>query len=253
MEENRFLRAYQEHKKEKEQAITPNYDNRFQCLRTSYPVRENDGGGRFECLKSDNYVSYPSSQDVRTGRDQNNRFACLASDGYQSYPRQPERVHYLPRPEPRESINTQMRRYQDERKASLPPPPKPPVFSFESEFHFPELGKTPEPPSNSKMPKPKEEIKLPEPKPPKEMIVKPVLVPIEKKTMTLLKFSGNKVVTTEVYEDGTDIPETGIVMVKKPNYSSWASVLKPESTETVYYDVEEKKILDINKGWHGKN
>ena len=38
---------------------------------------------------------------------------------------------------------------------------------------------------------------------------------------------------TVAFEDGTDIPESGIVMVKKPNYSSWASVLKPEMTETI--------------------
>lgn len=248
MEENRFLRAYQEHKREKEEALalaqSNKNNNRFACLkenRAPPPIR--GSAGRFECLKSDTYVTYPSSQDVRTiGRDQNNRFACLVGDGYQSYPRQQqERIHYLPRPEPRESVNIQMRRYQEEKRATMANKPPP----LENNFHFPELGKTPELSSNSKIPKPKEAVKLP--KPQMEMIVNPIIVPVKKNIVTILSFSGNKLVTKEMYEDGTDILETGIVMVKKPNYSSWASVLKPESIETVYYDVEEKKILDINK------
>jgi hypothetical protein len=136
-----------------------------------------------------------------------------------------------------------MKRYQEEERIKKPvAPPPPPVFSFESNFHFPELGKTPEAPTNSKMPKPKEEVKLPEPKQPKEIITNTVIIPIKKKTMTLISLEKGKYVQKEVFEDGTDIPESGIVMIKKPNYSSWASVLKPE---TVLYDVEEKRMIDI--------
>lgn len=244
MEDNRFVRAYQEYKREKEQT-NHNYNNRFECLRETRPspvIRE--GGGRFECLRGENYISYPNSQDTRVnGRDINDRFACLADDRYQSYPRQPpECVHYLPRPEPKESINSQMRRYQEEKRISIATkPPSPPKLSFDSNYHFPELGKTADVPTNSKIPKPIQEIKLPEPKPQKVMIVNPVVIPVKKETITVLMFNGKSVVSKEVYEDGTSIGESGPVMIKKPNYSSWASVLKPESTNTVYYDVEEEK------------
>jgi hypothetical protein len=235
MEENRFLRAYQEHKREKEQN-SPNYNNRFACLKEDQRLKPD--AGRFDCLKGDNYVS---NQDVRV-RDSDNRFACLASDGYQSYPRQePQRVHYLPRPEPRESVNSQMRRYREERKVIEPP--KPPVFSFESNYHFPELGK-----KDDTTKEPPKAVKLPEPKAPKEMIVNTVMVPIQKPTMTVMSLKGGKLISKEVFEDGTEVPESGIVMIKKPNYSSWASVLKPESKETIFYDLDEKKIID-NSAW----
>jgi hypothetical protein len=229
MEDNRFLRAYQEHKREKEQEqYNRNTNNRFDCLRENRgaPVRQD--AGRFECLRGDNYISFPDSQDSRVNGRDNNRFSCLAGD---DYPRQQERVSYLPRPQPRESVNTQMKRYVEEKRAveaSKPPPP--PVFSFESNFHFPELGKTPETPSLSKMPKPKPEIKLPESKAPKDMIVNTVVIPIKKRTMTLISLSNGKFESKEVFEDGTEIPESGPVIVKKPTYTSWASVIKHDSS-----------------------
>ena len=116
---------------------------------------------------------------------------------------------------------------------------------FESEYHFPELGKKTE---ADKKEEPKKEIKLPEPKAPKEMIVNPVIVPIQKATMTVMSFKNGKLQSREIFEDGTEIPESGIVMIKKPNYSSWASVLKPELKETIYYDMDEKQVID-NSAW----
>lgn len=248
MEDNRFTRVYLEHKREKEldRAPQPDYNNRFACLKENNTPPPRRDAGRFECLRGDTYINPSDSQDTRVNREPN-RFSCLADDGYQSYPREEyiSKPVYLPRPEPRESVNSRMKRYQEEeriKKPITPVAPPPPVFSFESSFHFPELGKTPEAPTNSKMPKPKEEVKLPEPKQPKEIITNPVIIPIKKKTMTLISLEKGKYVQKEVFEDGSDIPETGIVMIKKPNYSSWASVLKPE---TVLYDIEEKKIIDI--------
>jgi hypothetical protein len=144
-------------------------------------------------------------------------------------------ITYLPRPEPRESINTQMQRL----KASRPPPK--PALTFESEYHFPELIK----PQNIP------EIKLPEQKQ-KEMIVNAVIVPIKKKTLTVYSFEKGKVITKDVYEDGTDVIEPGVVMVKKPNYNSWASVLKEEKNEVVYYDKEENIFGSVDKS-SGKN
>jgi hypothetical protein len=247
-EDNRFTRAYIEHKREKQiEHVKPDYNNRFACLKeNNAPIRRD--AGRFECLRGDVNINPSESQDSRF----DNRFSCLASDGYQSYPREEyvSKPVYLPRPEPRESVNSRMKRYQEEERIKKPitqVAPPPPVFSFESNFHFPELGKTPDVPTNSKMPQAPKEVKLPEPKAPKEMITHSVIIPIKKKTMTLISLEKGKYVQKEVFEDGTDIPESGIVMVKKPNYSSWASVLKPEMTETIYYDLDDKKIIDTNE------
>jgi hypothetical protein len=240
MEENRFLRAYQEHKREKEQINYRESNNRFDCLRENrnQPVRQD--AGRFECLRGN--TSY-SNQDDRISRE-SNRFSCLASDDYQSYPRQSERVTYLPRPEPRESVNSQMKRYTEEKRAKeTAKPPPPPVFSFDSNYHFPELGRTPEAPSLSKMPKPKPDVKLPEPKAPKEMIVNTIVVPDKRKTMTLMCFKNGKLESKEVYEDGTEVPEKGLVVLKKPNYSSWASVIKSDSVEATLYEREDDDFV----------
>jgi hypothetical protein len=247
MEENRFLRTYQEHKREKEQnVIKPNYDNRFECLRETRlaPVRE--GAGRFECLRSDITSS--------------NRFSCLADDDYKNRSRQseritylprseperimprsePERVVYLPRPEPRESVNTQMKKYVEEKKALKPSTP---VFSFESNYHFPELNKTPETPALSNMPKTIPELKLPEPKPLKDMIVTPIVIPNRKKISTVMFFKNGKLESKDVYDDdGTDVTENNLVILKRPTYTSWASVLKPESNDKVDYELEENPL-----------
>lgn len=237
MEENRFLRVYQEHKREKElqqQQQQQNYretSNRFDCLRENRCTVVRQDIGRFECLRGN--TTY-SNQDDRVSRE-SNRFSCLAGDDYQSYPRQQERITYLPRPEARESVNSQMKRYVEEKRVREAAKPPPPVFSFESNYHFPELGSTPELPSLSKMPKPKPEVKLPEPKAPKEMIVNTIVIPDKRKTMTLMCFKNGKLESKEVYEDGTEIPERGLVVLKKPNYSSWASVIKSESVETTLY------------------
>lgn len=246
MEENRFLRAYHDHKKEKElerESIRPNYDNRFECLKDRAPPREINS--RFECLRSNNSIN---SHDSRLQRDTTNRFNCLIDDDYRSISvpsspalssiptspslSSPRSITYLPRPEPKESINEQMRRFRAEKKASEPPPK--PVMTFESEYHFPELCKSLK--SEVKLP----ELKLPEQKQ-KEMIVNTIIVPIKKKTMSVFSFSNGKMITKEVYEDGSDVVEPDLVMVKKANYSSWASVLKKEDkNEIIYYEKEEK-------------
>ena len=230
MEENRFLRTYQEHKREKEQLNYRESNNRFDCLRENRnpPVRQD--AGRFECLRGN--TSY-SNQDLR----ESNRFSCLAGDDYQSYPRHQERVI---RPEPRESVNTQMKRYVEEKRAKEPVKPPTPPLTFESNYHFPELGSAPEVLTLSKMPKPKPEVKLPEQKPAKEMIVNKVVVPVKGKVMTLISLKNGKFESKDVYEDGSEVPKDRVVIVKKPTYSSWASVLKPESTESVIFDIEEK-------------
>jgi hypothetical protein len=146
----------------------------------------------------------------------------------------PRSATYLSRPEPRESINEQMRRFREEKRASQPPPK--PALTFESEYHFPELGN----------PQYKPEIKLPESKQ-KEMIVNAVILPIKKKTLTVYSFDKGKVITKDIYEDGTDAIESGVIMIKKPNYTSWASVLKEEKNEIVYYDKEESLFDTTDK------
>lgn len=232
MEENRFLRVYQEHKKEKElekQLIKPNYENRFECLRDRPQI--NQEINRFECLR-DNI----SRQDARinretSNRETSNRFNCLIDDNYRSdknlsqrIPEQRE-ITYLPRPEPRESINSQMKRFRDEKKIEIKP-----ILSTQSEYHFPELCRS----------QPEKPIILPEQKQKKkEMIVNTVIIPNNKKTISVCCFVKGKMILKEVYEDGTKCIEPGTVLVKKSNYSSWASVLKEDKNEIIYYDKEE--------------
>ena len=119
-------------------------------------------------------------------------------------------------------------------------------MTFESDYHFPELGQAPKMPSKSQLPKAAVEIKTPELKPQLEMIVNPIVIPRKKETMTLMSFKAGKIVQREVYEDGTDIPETGIAIVKKRDYSSWASLLKPAKAEIVYYDTEDNSVIEIS-------
>jgi hypothetical protein len=213
MEENRFLRAYQEHKKEKEQEqkqIAQNYNNRFECLRENrLPIRES--AGRFECLRN----TPASEKDIRIeNRDGNNRFSCLVDNDYRSH-RAPERVTYLPRLEPRESVNSQVRRIKEERKPIIP------KLSFESEYHFPDLIK-----SNDGNSNPKSEVKLKN-----EMIVNHIFVPDKRETITMLCFRNGKVVSKDIYDDGADILKEGMGVIKKPTYTSWASVIKKDTNE----------------------
>lgn len=232
MEDNRFLRTYQEYKREKqEKQESRNYEttnrfdclrepppireaNRFDCLRESRPIREEN---RFDCLRNTTPIS---NQDSRIA---DNRFSCLRDNDYinNNQPKIQERVvTYLPRPEPRESINATMKKYIEEKRVKLP---QKPVFSIESEYHFPELN------SNNVISS--KEIKLPESKLQKEMIVNTKIIPINKQTITCMSFQNGKIITKEVYEDGTDIIPGSNTIVKKSEYSSWASVLKKDTDE----------------------
>lgn len=211
MEENRFLRTYKEHKREQQQqqeGIKPNYNNRFECLRDKPIEREIN---RFECLRGNTNINPRDSQDIRANYEIN-RFSCLVDTEYINKTKRfnSERES---KPKIKESINSLMKRYVEEKKiiGSL----NKPSLTIVSEYHFPEL------------------CKLSEPKK-KEMIVNTTIVPNNKKTITVMSFKGGKVITKEVYEDGTDV-ESDIVMIKKPNYTSWASVLKDNKTETIYY------------------
>jgi hypothetical protein len=231
MEDNRFLKVYQEYKREKQESRNYETTNRFDCLREPPPIREKNRfdclreppiireENRFDCLR--NTVSI-SNQDSRVV-DKNNRFSCLIDNDYISnnQPKIQERtVTYLPRPEPRASINETMKKYKEEKRANLPPPK--PVFSFESEYHFPELT------TNNI---PTKEIKLPEPVAKKEMIVNTEILQINRKIITCMSFQNGKVITKEVYEDGTDVIPGNDIIIKKPQYSTWASVLKKNTDE----------------------
>jgi hypothetical protein len=58
--------------------------------------------------------------------------------------------------------------------------------------------------------------------------------------MTMMCFKDGKVVSKEVYEDGTDLPDDNVpVIIKRPKYTSWASVLKKD----------EEDIENENRGW----
>lgn len=58
MEENRFLRAYAEHKREREQEKESRRDaGRFECLRGPVHTNQKEETTRFDCLRSDNYMA----------------------------------------------------------------------------------------------------------------------------------------------------------------------------------------------------
>ena len=222
MEDNRFKRAYQEYQREKE------------------ALRNNTG--RFECLRSDNYVCYSQGRDFNRFSEKNDTI-YLPRETFGRKPVELAKpvepvlappVVYLPRPTPK--VETQVVGVVEpwRHRSAVQRPAVTPVVTFDSNYHFPELLKG----------NPNKNIIIPESK--KEMITKTVIIPIQKPTMTLLSFENGKVRQREVFEDGTEVPETGIVIIKKPNYSSWASVLKPETTETIYYDLDDKKIIDVS-------
>lgn len=241
MTENRFERAYQEYKREKEQLRIPN--NRFDCLRGTplHPPPIRESAGRFECLVDD---YYPRSEPVRAPPT-----VYLPRPGPPKSAPEPSKATQepvnLPKPEPPKQIVTYLPR-PDPPKSEPPPAVKPepwrrggakkkeePVNDIN--FHFPALG-------CKQGELPKSEIKLPESRAPAEMIVKPIVVPSNKVVMTMMCFRNGKVVSKEVYEDGTDLPEDSApVIIKLPKYTSWASVLKKDEGQVVYYNEEPKK------------
>lgn len=267
MTENRFERTYQEYKREKEQTRV---SSRFDCLRSEplrpSPIRES--AGRFECLRESNYQTPPISYR------ENSRFECLVDDYYPRWepekapirdtivylpkpeppkppmvitpPKPPPGPVYLPKPEPPKESVTYLPKPEPpklieptEAKPKAEPwrrggqPKKKDEVVGDINYHFPALG-------CSRGELPKSEIKLPESRAPIEMIVKPIVIPSNKKVMTMMCFKDGKVVSKEVYEDGTDLPDDNApVIIKRPKYTSWASVLKKD----------EEDIENENRGW----
>jgi hypothetical protein len=241
MNDNRFERAYREYKQEKEQLSRY---NRFECLRGAPlqppPIRES--AGRFDCLVDDNYPRH-SSTPVRDTVVYLPRPEPPRQEPPRPAQSQPD---YLPKPDPPKESVTYLPRPAPSTKVESTPTVKPepwrrgqakkdtePVKDIN--YHFPALGCT-------RGELPKTEIKLPESRAPLEMIVKPIVVPNNKKVLTMMFFKDGKVVSKEVYEDGTELPDNNLpVIIKKPKYTSWASVLKKEDGEVVYYDAEPQK------------
>lgn len=193
MEENRFLRTYQEHKREKElerQSRLPEYNSRFECLRNNISPQINSNTiNKFSCLIDDDYKSI-STKSSSSSRN----------------------TTYLPKSEPRESVNTKMRRLREEKKSLELTKP---TLSLENIYHFPELNRVDIP---IKVEKPI--INLSE-QPQNENII-----PTKKKIMTILSIEKGKLVPKDVYEDNIIDTQNNIIVDKKPQYNSWASVLK---------------------------
>lgn len=237
MTENRFERAYQEYKREREQ-ISTRVSSRFDCLRSEplRPPQIRQSAGRFECLADDYYprqvapvqdtiVYLPKPEPTKPVQNQ---------PTYLPKPEAPKPIQsqpvYLPRPEPQTKVETTPAVKVEPWRRGQAKKPTEPVNDIN--YHFPALGCT-------RGELPRAEIKLPESK---EMIVKPIVVPNNKKVLTMMSFKDGKVVSKEVYEDGTELPDDNLpVIIKKPKYTSWASVLKKDEEEVVYYDVEPQK------------
>ncbi len=236
-EDNRFLRVYREYK-EQEQQRKVSDDNRFSCLKDDYrPSTDN----RFSCLKE------PSP--INDG-DRFNKFSCLVDDNYmnirntpqsspRSVPYSPRSVPYSPRSapyspryepySPRESVNTIGRRQLEERRLNQKP-----KLSFDSEYHFPELGKSPE--STKSRTLSIDDFKLDSKK---EMITNTYVTPVIQQTVTKIFIEKGKVTQKEVAVDGSEL--TNKVIITKNTYNSWASVIKSEADNVIKY---EKEVSD---------
>lgn len=201
MNENRFTRVYQEYKREQEQQRFENdqYNrNRFACLvEDRLPPVRNQDGGRFGCLL-DNY-----------------------SKPYTNYSPSYSNATYISRPRPEVK--------------PLPPvkvPTPPPPMTFDSAYHFPDLVKKTEE-------KPKPKVDEEKPKLQKAVIISQVKIKKEP-TFTSISIKDGKYVQKDLYEDGTyvdnDEEDKAPIVIKKPIYSSWASVLKPKINQVVYYE-----------------
>jgi rRNA maturation protein Nop10 len=169
MDDNRFMRVYQEYKKEQEQERYA-IDDRFSKLREREP-------NRFDCLIDDNYNRYRTTQ----------------------------RNYYEPRI-PKESVNERARRHREEKANAQP------EFSLKSEYHFPELVQT------------RTDMK---PTLKKEMIVNEIEVHLGTPVMTSIGLKDGKFIQNDIYRNGIVVEDGAVpVIIKKPVYSSWSSVVK---------------------------
>jgi hypothetical protein len=238
-EDNRFLRVYSEYKQQEkqerqerqEQQIRSSNDNRFACLKEGYqPSSIPDN--RFACLKNDSQTTADISQS--------NKFACLLDENYMNRsssrqepysPRQepysPRSVPYSPGPySPRESVNTITRRLSEERRTNQKP-----KLSFDSDYHFPELGKSPE--STKSRTLSIDDFKLDSKK---EIITNTYVTPVIQETVTRYFMEKGKVTKKDVAVDGSEIANK--IVVTKHTYNSWASVIKSEADNVIKYEKE---------------
>ena len=255
-EDNRFLRVYSEYKQQERQERQERQekqepqrrasdDNRFACLKEGYkPSSVTDD--RFASLKSD----YQPTRVTVDCDGQFNKFSCLVDDNYmnirnsprlsprqepyspRSLPYSPRSIPYSPRQEPyspRESVNTIARRLSEERQTNQKP-----KLSFDSDYHFPELGKSPE--STKTRALSIDDFKLDSKK---EMITNTYVTPVIQETVTRFFIEKGKVTKKDVAVDGSELCNK--IVVTKHTYNSWASVIKSEAGNVIKY---EKEVSD---------
>jgi hypothetical protein len=201
IDDNRFMRVYLEHQYEKQLSrglITPEND-RFACLKGDNHLRN---AGRFECLRGDNH------QKPDYGSRRTRLLSITQTRSVNSQTHTKEDALKLP-PISLNTNEVKEAKEAKEEKIAITNELKP-VFSVQSDYHFPNLCKTEKIPNQ------------------KEMIVNSIVViPIKKEIITHIGFKNGKAIIKDFYEDGSDISQTRIV--KKPVYTSWASVLKPKN------------------------
>lgn len=205
MEENRFTRAYQEFKREKEQQTQQQIEKKYENI--------SHNRNRFACLVEDR------SPSVRVST-QDNRFACLLdnySKPYTNYSPTYSNATYISRP------RTEIKPLPPVKKPTPPPP-----LTFDSTYHFPDLVKNTENKSA--------DVAVEKPKLKKATIVETVKIQ-KGVAYTSISFKDGKYIQKDIYEDGTTAgDEKAPLVIKKPIYSSWASVLKPKINQVVYYE-----------------
>jgi len=187
MDDNRFFRAYLDYKKEKEERELSN--NRFRCLIEDrcQPQLHSDQDNRFSCLIDDNYRTLRAAYQSRSSGYQSRSNAYQSrSNAYQSRPT---------------INNSQTNAHKTINK-------KPP-FLLNTNYYFPKLPN---------------ELNTSESK--KEIVMAKAVIRDPNEILTSITMKSGKLITKEVYKDGTEVSSNNNIKYIIKTYDSWADVAK---------------------------
>ena len=181
-DDNRFLKAYEEYKHEKNENLTKN-------------------AGRYDAFNS-NKRRDPINQ-YNTVNNDNRNYENIPDRRYRNYDSTRHHTNKY------QSVNTRVNQYFENK------------LNIKNKNHFPNLNNTYDTPQKS--------YSIPQSNKKKEMIVRPMVQHRKDKILTSLCIKDGKLVQTKVFDDGTPVPSNDGVIIKKPIYTSWAAVLKPDT------------------------
>ena len=193
MDDNRFFRAYLDYKKEKEERELSN--NRFRCLIEDrcQPPLCSDQDNRFSCLIDDNYRALRAAYQSRSNAYQSR------SSGYQSHSNA-----YQSRSTAYQSRSTINNSQTHAHKTINKKPP----FLLNTNYYFPKLPN--ELNTESK----------------KEIVMAKAVITDPNEILTSITMKSGKLITKEVYKDGTEVSSNNNIKYIIKTYDSWADVAK---------------------------